>query len=132
MIEALAIVSGVSGLAAIVLVAILAFKLAAAWSVVADARVDSATKAGQIAIASADIATWKNRADDEKRRADALDDELSKAWENADPGLARERVLARWQLTRAKAPDRGGPDGVPPAPPTGTAGPVEDLGASRL
>jgi hypothetical protein len=100
-IEVAAIASGGVALAAIIVIAVLAFKLAAAWGVVADARVDAANKAGQLAIAAADVASWRNRSDAEKRRADALDDLLSDVALDADPVGARDRVLARWERLRA-------------------------------
>ncbi|HUS27551.1 MAG TPA: hypothetical protein VMZ53_03555 [Kofleriaceae bacterium] len=61
----------------------------------ADARVDAANKAGRLAIAAADVATQKNRADDEKERADALDQELETVAADGDAAGARERVLRR-------------------------------------
>ncbi len=135
MLEATAIVASSTGLVAIVLVAVLAFKLAAALGVAADARVDGATKAGRLAIAAADVATWKSKADDERKRSDALDDDLAKSMESADPALARERVLARWQLSRAiaaHAADGHDARTVPAPSATTAAGPVDDVGASRV
>jgi hypothetical protein len=74
----------------------------------ADARVAKAETDGKLAIATATIATERNRADDEKRKADALDDALAATWSDPDPdpGTARERVLARWTINRASLPGR--------------------------
>lgn len=85
----------------------------------ADARVGETSKAGQLAIAAADIATQKARADHEKERADALDDVLEEAASDGDAAGARSRVLRRLTRKTANAEPAGGgdaervPDGGP-------------------
>jgi hypothetical protein len=97
------IVIGAIALAAIAGVITFAIRASTADHRAEAASVASTAAAGKLEIATATIATQTNRADDEKRRADALDDALAATWTDADPATARERVLARWQLSRVGA-----------------------------
>lgn len=107
------------------IIAGLAFAVRGAEQRCADARVGEATKAGQLAIAAAEIATWKNTAADEKARADALDDVLDEVATSGDAAGARSRVLSRWAKAMPGADSSAttghDPGGVPASPPAATA-----------
>lgn len=76
---------------------------------VADARVDAQTRAGQLAIAESNAATERARADNEKRRADALDDLLATYADAGPVDGSYERLLQKWRSART---DTGAPDGA--------------------
>jgi uncharacterized membrane protein YccC len=71
----------------------------------ADARVNDATKAGQIAIKDKTIADLEQRAERAERHADALDKELDQVAQDGDAASARDRVLARWARQARTNPD---------------------------
>lgn len=112
---------------ALVLMFVAAMMIRNAEQRCADARVDASTKAGQLAIATADIATWKNTAAAEKERADALDDVLDEVATSGDAAGARSRVLSQWTRKHAgtgpHAADGAGPIAVPPSPAAESPGP---------
>ncbi len=113
----MAVSGAVVTIAAVVAMFILGKRAADAESRCADARVDAAQIRGSLAISVATIATKTNEADAERKRADALDDELSKAEANPDPHGARDLVLSRWRAERAAAdPATVGGSGAMPAP----------------
>lgn len=122
--------------AGLVLLAIIAFAIDAMHLIrdgerrCADARVDAENKAGRLAIAASDIATQKNRADAEKERADALDQELDTVASDGDAAGARERVLRRQARTQATDAAGGGDAGKVPgggSHPAVARGPGDDL-----
>jgi len=90
------------------------------------ARVHEAELGADLRIALANLRTQTDRANNETRRADALDDLLSEM-PAGDAAGARERVLRRYQAAAgAPAADSGGADLVP-APPSAPA----DAGVDR-
>lgn len=103
-----AIIGGLGGLVVVGALFALAWAMRDAEHRAADARVNDATKAGQIAIKDKTIADLEERADRAERHADALDKELDQVAQDGDAASARERVLARY---RRKA----GADPVPTA-----------------
>jgi hypothetical protein len=126
----------IGGAATVIVVAgilvAMAFAIRNAEQRAADARVDAANKAGQLAIAAADIATWKNTATDERRRADALDDVLDEVATSGDAAGARSRVLSRWARAGDSATDPkpaagDGSHAVPAPPPAATAADRDSL-----
>lgn len=113
-----------------IIIASLAFALRDAERRTADARVDATNKAGQLAIAAADVATWKNTAADESRRANALDDILDEVATSGDAAGARSRVLSRWAREAGDGADtahRDGASAVPTPSATKTAVGGDDL-----
>ena len=128
------IVVAVLGATALAGVVALAGWLRAALRELADMRVADATKAGTIALQRAEIGTIAAALAAEKRRADALDDELEEVADDGDVAGARERVLQRWLAGRADpagAADHG--EGtVPTSPTAGAAGPSDDILAARV
>lgn len=114
----IAIVAG-AGAVAIIAVLVLAIQLRGAADRAADARVADATKAGQIAIDTATIATLRDSIATEKRRSDALDDALAQVAADGDIAGARARVLQRW--AKAGADPTGTPGGDPHPVPTDPA-----------
>lgn len=87
----------------------------------ADARVNDATKAGELAIKNKTIADLEERADRAERHADALDKELDQVAQDGDAASARERVLARWKRKAGTDPVPT-PDGDPGAMLAGSGG----------
>ena len=104
-------------------------KLLAASERTADARVNDTEKAGRIAVLEADLKTQTARADNEERRADALDHELDQVAADGDAAGARERVLARWRRQAGSDPVPAGSGGSGPVPQDGTAAPAVDRDA---
>lgn len=102
------------------IIAALAFALRSAEQRCADARVGEATKAGQLAIGAAEIATWKLIATKERDRANALDDLLDEVATSGDAAGARSRVLSRWARDVSDVPattaGHNDHDAVPPTP----------------
>lgn len=87
-----------------------------------DARAAVERLRGELAIATAAIATEQNRADQEQRRADALDDLLSSTIADLPVAGARERVLARWRdSSRGDAAAGVDPSAMPADPAAGAA-----------
>lgn len=78
----------------------LALEVRSAEQRAADARVDAQTKAGELAVALANAATQKARADTEQRRADALDDLLAMHASDGPVDGAYERLVRKWLDTR--------------------------------
>lgn len=114
------ITGGVAVVAVAAMICGLAFALRSAERARADAEVGRAIAHGQVAIAMADVATWKATAERERRRADALDDVLDDVATDGDAAGARGRVLSRW--ARGTDVDDPAPDGPDPAEvPTGKA-----------
>jgi hypothetical protein len=76
---------------------------------VAIARADSvasataATYEARLALEKARADGLQKLCDEEKRRADSLDDLLATLDRGGDPATARERVLQLWQVQRANA-----------------------------
>lgn len=81
-----------------------------------DYRAADTAGAGTIAILKAEVATHKNVAETERRRADALDDELARVAADGDVAGARERVLARWRRQAGGDPVPTTGDGAGPVP----------------
>jgi len=78
----------------------------------ADARADAEAKAGRLAIATADVATWKARAGFEERRADALDDLIAKHADVGPVAGSMGRLLDEWRASKVP-PATGGPGSGP-------------------
>jgi len=89
----------------------------------ADARVDAQKQAGQLAIAVANEATQRARADAERKRADALDDLLAQAATAGPVAGSLQRLLQAWRSTRA-GPDTAGDAGAGSMSPTSAAQPT--------
>lgn len=113
------IVGIAAGMAALIVVsiviALLAQRAIDAERRCADARVDASTKAGTIAVLTADLKTSRAEVADEKARADALDDVLDEVAADGDAAGARGRVLQRWTRQAAAGganPDAPGGDGT--------------------
>lgn len=77
----------------------------------ADARVDAQSRAGQLSIAESNAATEKARADNEKRRADALDDLIAQHASGPVDG-AYQRLLQEWRSTRESTHAPNGTGGL--------------------
>lgn len=92
----------------------------------ADARVDAQLNAGKLALASADVTTWKYKALTEERRANALDDLISKhAGDDAGPLAGSfDRLLEEWRSARkvAAATNSAGADPMPAQAAAGAPG----------
>lgn len=121
--EILAIAGGAAllSITALVGVLLLSFKLSDAKDGQRSQEVRATALDGKLAIATATIATKTNEAATEKRRADALDEQLAKAEQDmeADPRGALGRVLSHWKAvaaTRATAIDPAGAVSPSPAP----------------
>lgn len=105
-----------------IIIALLAQRAIDAEQRCADARVNDATKAGQIAVLSADLQTARRDAADEKARADALDLVLDDVAADGDANGARARVLSKWARqahaagTDPDAADGGGSGPMPVEP----------------
>lgn len=116
-------------------IALMAQRAISAEQRCADARVDATTKAGQIAIGAADLATMSNVAANEKARADALDDVLDQVATDGDAAGARSRVLSRWSRKAAptgadpNAADGAGASALPHEAATGAASVAHDRDA---
>jgi hypothetical protein len=115
---------------AVAIVVILAYVVSRSERACADARVEAQRFAGELAIATANVETQRNRADNEQRRADALDDLLA----SQDVGPVAG-AFARLQARRAAAgahPADGGDARPVPAPPAATEDRDRLLGLDEL
>jgi hypothetical protein len=91
-------------------------------------RVGSATAAtyeARLSLERARADGLQALAEQEKRRADALDDLLATLDRGGDPATARERVLQLWQVQRANAAAAANAARALPAPPA-AASPTGD------
>lgn len=102
-------IAAIIGGGALLIVFILAMLLRDAEKRCADARVADQAKAGTIAIQAADLVTWRTKAEDERQRANDLDDILDEVATTGDATHARARVLQRW--SRAASIDPGAAGG---------------------
>lgn len=95
------------------LLAYLSVRLVSALDDVSDLRAHEEALAGQLLVAQANAETQTNRADAEKRRADALIEEMDRiaADAAADPAGSKLRMLARY--ARARAADGDSARAVP-------------------
>lgn len=93
-----------------------------------DARADEAAMAARYEATNANLHNETNRADDEKRRADALDDTIARyAAAAAGPVAgAEQRLLAEWANVPGK-PGGAGAGAVPAKPAAAAPGPDELL-----
>jgi hypothetical protein len=93
------------GVSTLIAVITLALKLSSAQDARREQEVLATDLKGQLAIATATIATKTNEADVERKRADGLDEQLAKAEQDmeADPRGALGRVLSHWKATASPA-----------------------------
>lgn len=90
-----------------------------------DARTDEAGLAKSLEAVSKERDDAEQRATEERKRADALDDLLAEMAAAGPVDGAYDRVLSKWQAVRAR---RDGPREVPaPSGPTATSGDDELL-----
>jgi hypothetical protein len=108
-VTALAFILAVTLAAAIVEIVWLAHRLVTGAERLADTRVHESEIAGDLRVANADTKTQADRADNEQRRADALETLLDDMALDGDAAGARARVLARYARARATAGARPSP-----------------------
>jgi hypothetical protein len=106
--------------------------LLAVWALLAerrcgDAKVDAAELAGRLAIADADVATYRSAASRLELEVHSLDDELAQIEKDAggDPATALQRLLSKWRARAGAAGGQGG-NAVSVTTAAKTAGPGDD------
>jgi hypothetical protein len=102
-------------------------KLAGAERRCGDARSDESALAVRLEVAIANTHNESARADDEKRRADALDDLLASAAVSGPVDGSFDRLLQSWRDARARAAGGTGAGAVPAKTAPAKAGPNDLL-----